>query len=488
MESAPFRNVVEHETRRENTEAAGQFALYTFVVRRSSPSPRATLVFSTHLAQSSKLRARSTGCPMNAQGTNAHPYACARREPAVFVHGGARARESELFFELAQEALTDPDLERFLHKALERAAAALGADAAEILRYSEKPAVLSRSAATGFQDSQFTPPSLDVAQLPGVLFLGPGDALESAPLPPYAAAENAKFGLWVPLSTAAKAYGLLGLYWKVKGPFSEAEPALALKVARVFASAIERRHREDELAREREQSVLRRSAQALDRAQRLASLGTFTAGIAHELNNPLTSILLGAESGMRTTDTARVQKALTTILHNAERCRLIMDSVLKFMREEESPRWLVDLNHLIERVACLAQNELPARRLKLKFDLDPGLTPVFANPTELEQAFINILRNAVQAKNGRTCRVSIRTENAGKRVRLRIADDGPGIPLEHLTAIFDPFFSTQRKSGGAGLGLSITQRILSAHGGTIHALNQTSGGACFVIELPAARS
>ncbi len=400
-----------------------------------------------------------------------------------------KRREPRLARALALEALSEPDLERFFRYALRRMRAELDLDLLEIALFSKEPRSLSRIASEGFADQSQKCISLDaklaerVTAGQAVTFGSHAQRIMSL----AAHAPEAASGSWVPITTGGETYGVLGAYSQKDAALSEAALSALRDVTEVFARAIERRRREDQVAQELESRALRRNEEALCRAQRLASLGRFAAGIAHELTNPLTSILLGAEAGLRTDDPARPRQALAAILKNAERCSKIMDSVLKFAREEESTRWITDVNRLLERVACLAQNEVPAQRLKVKLDLDAGLTPVFGNPTELEQAFINILRNAVEAKSGRTCRVVVRSENVAKRVRISIADDGPGIPAEHLNEVFDPFFSLQRRSGGTGLGLSITRRILAAHEGSICAFNQPTGGACFVIELPAAR-
>jgi signal transduction histidine kinase len=391
--------------------------------------------------------------------------------------------------ELALAALSEPDLERFLRYALGRVRAELDIDLVEVALSSKDFRSLSRIASEGFSNEtqQILPLDAELAERVATgqtVTFGALAHPDSIPSPP---AGGTISGSWLPLTAHEQTYGVLGAYAKGDATLNGETLSALREVADVLARAIQRRSREDERAQDIESRALRKNEEAFCRAQRLASLGRFAVGIAHELTNPLTSILLGAESGMRTLDPNRARQALGAILKNAERCSKIMDSVLRFAREDESTRWLTDVNRLLERVACLAQNEVTAQRLKVKLELEPRLTPVFANPTELEQAFINILRNAVEAKAGRTCRVAVKTENVAKGVRISIADDGPGIPAEHLGEIFDPFFSTQRRSGGSGLGLSITQRILTAHDGSIHALNQPGGGACFVIELPAAR-
>jgi signal transduction histidine kinase len=398
-------------------------------------------------------------------------------------------RRSGLAHALALAALSETDVRSFFRFALDRIRAELEIDLVEVALSSKDFRSLSRIESEGFADQSLHDVSLE-AELAERVAAGHIITLgaETHGERTFAAqSEGAISGAWVPLTGGNETYGVLGAYSKDDRALSEDTLSALADVAEVFARAIERRRREDRGVQDIESRALRKNEEAICRAQRLASLGRFAAGIAHELTNPLTSILLGAESGLRTEDPTRARQVLGAILKNAERCSRIMDSVLKFAREEESTRWITDVNRLLERVACLAQNEAPAHRLKVKLELEARLTPVFANPTELEQAFINILRNAVEAKNGRICRVAIRSENVAKRIRISISDDGPGIPAEHLAEVFDPFFSTQRRTGGTGLGLSITQRILAAHDGSIHALNQPRGGACFVIELPAAR-
>jgi len=254
-------------------------------------------------------------------------------------------------------------------------------------------------------------------------------------------------------------------------------------LANVFASAVQRQVIEEKRLRERELETIQRSEVQLRRAERLASLGTFATGIAHELNNPLNNISLAAESMEAESDVARRTKMIQNVRSNAERCGRIIESVLRFARDESSRKWPIDLNALIQHVTNVVRADFTPERLQFKLDLDRSLAPVRCNPTEMEQVFTNLIRNGVQAHKG-LCTMLIRTERAADAVRVTVADDGIGISEQDLPHIFDPFFSTRRRSGGTGLGLSITHRIVTAHAGAIRATNGDGGGAKFVIELP----
>jgi signal transduction histidine kinase len=278
-------------------------------------------------------------------------------------------------------------------------------------------------------------------------------------------------------------YGLLSVYMREAREFSAQDLTFFRAIANVFATAVQRQELEETRLREREAEAMRRSEVQLRRAERLASLGTFATGIAHELNNPLNNISLAAESMEAETDGERLNKLRSVIRSNAERCGRIIESVLRFARDEDSRKWPIDLNALVQHATEIASSDFDADRLTCELNLDRDMPLLRCNPTELEQVFINMVRNAAQAHSGH-CTVSIRTENTPVGARITVCDDGPGIPQKDIAHVFDPFFSTKRRHGGTGLGLSITHRIVTAHGGVVRASNEPGKGAKFVIEIP----
>ncbi|HWX38836.1 MAG TPA: ATP-binding protein [Candidatus Sulfotelmatobacter sp.] len=226
--------------------------------------------------------------------------------------------------------------------------------------------------------------------------------------------------------------------------------------------------------------------------EKMASLGQLVSGIAHELNNPLTSIqgyaqlLLGRRSGPdRAADALRISQ-------EAERAGRIVKNLLLFSREAKSERRAVRLNEVVERTLALRAYELKLENVDVDLVLDPGLPTTLGDAAQLQQAVLNLIVNAEQAivmtreGDARGGRILIRTERlAGDRLALRVSDDGPGIPPEIAPRIFDPFFTTKPPGIGTGLGLSIVYGIVREHGGEISVDSPPAHGATVSIELPA---
>jgi PAS domain S-box-containing protein len=226
--------------------------------------------------------------------------------------------------------------------------------------------------------------------------------------------------------------------------------------------------------------------------EKMAALGQMVSGIAHELNNPLTSIqgyaqlLLGRRSGPdRAGDALRISQ-------EAERAGRIVKNLLLFSREAKSERRAVPLNEVIERTLALRAYELKLENIDIELALDPGLPLTLADAAKLQQVVLNLIMNAEQAivmargDEVRDGRILIRTERlAGGRLAMHVSDDGPGIAPEIVPRIFDPFFTTKPPGVGTGLGLSIVYGIVREHGGEINVASLPGRGATISIELPA---
>lgn len=222
------------------------------------------------------------------------------------------------------------------------------------------------------------------------------------------------------------------------------------------------------------------------RADRLASLGAFAADMAHELKNPLGSIALSAEYALSTPDPERRTKLLSSIARNAERCGHLVENVLHFARGEALARTSADINWVVQRALDVACSHHGPERLQVSVNLTEPSPRVRCNVTELEQVFVNLLRNAVEAHPG-CCHVRLTSAPADRRVKLLFSDDGPGVPASARDKIFEPFYSTKRDEGGTGLGLSISSRVVAAHGGSIRLVSDGSSGATFELEFPCER-
>nr|HEV7954744.1 ATP-binding protein [Candidatus Acidoferrales bacterium] len=223
--------------------------------------------------------------------------------------------------------------------------------------------------------------------------------------------------------------------------------------------------------------------------EKMAGLGQLVSGIAHELNNPLTSIIGYSQLLLGRRLTAPQEADGRLIHQEAERAARIVKNLLLFAREARPERRSVNLNEIVERTLALRNYELRVENIELSQDLAPDLPSVVADPAQLQQVLLNLLVNAEQAiRQGSgegSIRVRTRKTQRG-RVSFEILDSGPGIPQEIIPRIFDPFFSTKPSGAGTGLGLSITCGIVKEHGGEIFVQSQLGHGAKFTVELPAA--
>lgn len=234
--------------------------------------------------------------------------------------------------------------------------------------------------------------------------------------------------------------------------------------------------------------TLRHEAEeALQRSQRLASIGTLAAGIAHEINNPVGGILLSAQSALDELgapgDVDFVRQCLREVMDDARRCGRIIQSVLRFSRRQPTEKWPNDLNALVRRVVHLTREAVSQGGGDLQLELAAGLPLVPVNPTEFEQVLVNLIQNAIEV-GGAGTRVSVRTERSARCVRLLVSDNGPGITPQQAERIFDPFYTTRQSCGGTGLGLSVVHGIIQAHGGRIDVQSTPQRGTTFAIELP----
>ncbi|HYL09553.1 MAG TPA: ATP-binding protein [Candidatus Acidoferrales bacterium] len=229
----------------------------------------------------------------------------------------------------------------------------------------------------------------------------------------------------------------------------------------------------------------------LQQTGKLAALGRMASDLAHELNNPLTSILGYAQlllDRSRATDKA---SDLRKIYREAERANRITKNLLLFARETRPERSLVDLNEIVRSTASLRRYELKLENIGLDTDLDPNLPKVLSDAGQMQQVVLNLIVNAEQAIHQARAsgHIRIRTAKLSEdRVLLEVADDGPGIPPQIAAHIFDPFFTTKPVGQGTGLGLSIAKGIVEEYEGTVRLASSTGSGATFQVELPAGQA
>jgi PAS domain S-box-containing protein len=228
----------------------------------------------------------------------------------------------------------------------------------------------------------------------------------------------------------------------------------------------------------------------LIQSEKMAAVGQLVSGVAHELNNPLTSIAGLSEFLLQRPEPTEKDRDHVRVIHEqAERAARIVQDLLTFARQGPAEPTSIDLNEVTERAVSLISYEVRLRKADLEMALVDKLPAVMGDRHEIQQVVLNLLTNAVHAMSDlppeapRLVRVS--TERKKNHVVLRVADSGPGIPEELLPRIFDPFVTTKAPGKGTGLGLAITFRIIEGHGGTIEVERSKHGGALFVVTLPA---
>jgi len=239
----------------------------------------------------------------------------------------------------------------------------------------------------------------------------------------------------------------------------------------------------------RDVTDLKRLEEQLIQAEKLAAMGQMLAGVAHELNNPLTAILGVTELVREREGLDDSMKRQLDLTHRqARRAARIVQNLLEFSRPASPQKKPIDLSTIIERTLQLHEHSLRRNQVEVDFTPRTDLPPIVGDANQLIQVFLNLISNAEQAirEVRESGRIQIRLTSASGNVIATVQDDGVGISPEALPKLFDPFYTTKRPGGGTGLGLSICLSIAREHGGTIQAESLPGGGSAFRVYLPAA--
>jgi len=221
-------------------------------------------------------------------------------------------------------------------------------------------------------------------------------------------------------------------------------------------------------------------------AEKMTALGELVAGVAHEINNPLASIMGYTQLLLSENVPAGIRRRLEVIFTEAERAGKIVRNLLAFARKRPAEKKYLGLNGVIEKTLELKEYHFRSSQIRVEKDLTPDLPMTMLDYSQMQQVLLNLLNNAEQALDeaGRGGTIRLITQKVGGRIEARISDDGPGIPPELQTRIFEPFFTTKKEGKGTGLGLPLCYGIVKEHGGTIRVESEAGVGTTFIIELP----
>ena len=238
----------------------------------------------------------------------------------------------------------------------------------------------------------------------------------------------------------------------------------------------------------RETALTETHAQLIQ-SEKLAAFGQLGAGIAHEVKNPMTGILGCAQLMLQTVEKdSDIRQDLELIEKETKRCKSIIDSLLRFARQEKAAFEPTAIDAVIEDTVAIVRHQLELHQVKIEARIEPDLPQVNGNHNQLQQVLMNMIMNAQQAMAGERGRVTVEARaDEDDRIEICISDTGPGIPQQSLDRLFEPFFTTKPGGKGTGLGLSVSFGIIKDHGGEIAPENRADGGAMFVIQLPVLR-
>ena len=313
------------------------------------------------------------------------------------------------------------------------------------------------------------------------------DASATDDLLPIARAAVSRDGIrgfvCVPIRARHRILGTLSLGRQTEDRFTDEEVALVECVADQIGLALDNARLYGEINRQLDD--LRRAQIEVVKAERLSAVNGLAAGVAHEINNPLTIIMAQLHLLNQGPMNSHTEEALGVIDAAAKRAASIVRDLILFAEHRPPRRTRCQVAEQIREVVAFEEARLEGEGISVRTSLEP-VPDIWADHNHLQEVLLHVIQNAqhamVEAHAGGVLTISTTMVDSG--VRIEVADDGPGIPSEHLPRIFNPFFTTKQPGDGRGLGLSVAHSIVTEHGGRIWAENQPDGGAIFTIELP----
>ena len=404
-----------------------------------------------------------------------------------------RNRELNALNAMAVIATQSFDLDEILNLTLRQVISLLGAETGSIYLCETEEPTFRRRAGWGQR-------SADRARLSEIKLVdGFGDLVtrsraevitpEYLPhLPPLVAdfirADGLRSWIWVLLWSKDKPMGIMGISSRESRVYTSNDENLLVAIGRQLSTTIEKVRLYEETCRAYEE--LRTAQEQLLQSEKMSAVGQLIAGVAHELNNPLTAILGYAQllEGEGLED--RASDFVRKLFKQAQRTHRVVQNLLSFARQRKPQKQQVDIRKVLDETLALRDYDLKVNDIVLEREIEPAISAVTADPHQLEQVFLNIINNAVdallEAGKGGTLKVCIYSKDGN--VHAEFHDSGAGI--KEPNRIFDPFYTTKSVGKGTGLGLSICYGIVKEHGGDISARNRPEGGAIIEVRLPSA--
>jgi signal transduction histidine kinase/CheY-like chemotaxis protein len=404
-----------------------------------------------------------------------------------------RNRELNALNAMAVVAAQSFDLDEILNLTLRQVVTLFGAESGTVYLSDTDAPTFRRRAAWGPRSrDKGRPAEFSFAEGFGDLVMRSRAEVVTAEYMPHLPANVADFlrsdsdraWIWVLFWGKESPVGLMGLCSTPGYEYSSNDENLLVAISRQLATTIEKVRLYEETCRAYED--LRKTQEQLLQSEKMSAVGQLIAGVAHELNNPLTAILGYAQLLESEGLNERAQDYVAKLFKQAQRTHRVVQNLLSFARQRKPQRDEVDIRKVLDETLALRDYDLKINNIRVERDLPSEPALVIADPHQIEQVFLNIINNALDAilETGRNGKLKIRVNCHGGHVCTQFIDDGPGI--KEPKRIFDPFYTTKSVGKGTGLGLSICYGIVKEHGGDITANNNSDGGAVIEVRLPAA--
>jgi len=404
-----------------------------------------------------------------------------------------RNRELNALNAMAVVATQSFDLDEILNLTLRQVVSLFGAESGAVyLSDSDAPTYRRRAAWGPRSRDKSRPAEISFAEGFGDLVTRSRAEVITAEYLPHLKGAVAEFirsdsdgsWIWVLFWGKDSPIGMMGLRSQAEYEYSSGEENLMVAISRQLATTIEKVRLYEETCKAYED--LRRTQEQLLQSEKMSAVGQLIAGVAHELNNPLTAILGYAQLLESEGLNDRAQDYVGKMFKQAQRTHRVVQNLLSFARQRKPERSKVDIRKVLEETLSLRDYDLKVNNIVVEKDLGADAAMVVADPHQIEQVFLNIINNAVDAilETGHSGKLKIRVYCQSGDACAQFADDGPGI--KDPKRIFDPFYTTKNVGKGTGLGLSICYGIVKEHGGDITAHNAPEGGAVIEVRLPLA--